>query len=85
MKQFICKVGSSFKPGSDLSQFAESEEFSNMWAFKIFELKALLLVLNSRKIFECDNLLSDIVAKSVTQKPLLSLENENLSGTCGAN
>ena len=50
------------------SQFAKSEEFSNMGALHIFERKALLSVLNSRTIFERNLLSLDSVTKSVTQK-----------------
>ena len=49
-------------------QFAKSEEFSNVWALQILERKVLLSVLNSRKIFKRDILLSNSVEKSATQK-----------------
>ena len=38
-----------------------------MRVLEIFECKVLLSILNSRKIFECDLLLSDSVAKFATQ------------------
>ena len=50
------------------SQFAKSEEFSNVGALHIFERKALLSVLNSRTIFERNLLSLFSVTKSATQK-----------------
>ena len=49
-------------------QFATSQEVSNVRALQILERKVLLSILNSRKLFERDFLLSDSVAKSATRK-----------------
>ena len=50
-------------------QFTKSQEFSNVKAIQIFERRVLLTVLNGRKIFKLDILLSGSVTKSATQKP----------------
>ena len=49
------------------SQFAKSQEFSNVGALHIFEHKVLLSVLNSGTIFERNLLSPDSVTKSATQ------------------
>ena len=49
------------------SQFAKSQEFSNVRALQIFKRNVLFSVLNSRTIFERDLRSSDSVAKFATQ------------------
>ena len=72
VRPLVSKLGGVIDSSyNDISwiQFAESQEFSNVWALQSLERNVLLSVLNSRTIFERDLLSSESVAKSTTPKP----------------